>query len=124
MGNLNTLNNTYYKATPEEVLEGEILAIWQDVFEYSDISILDSFYELGGDSIKAIQIVSQLRNRGIQISSQDLFRLSTVQQLAKEIITEMEQLTLDESKILSKIDSIKFEVDRGCRFHERVDGAA
>ena len=124
MNNLEVTNNTYHKATSVGVLEEEILAIWKDVFEYSDISISDSFYELGGDSIKAIQIVSQLRNKGIQISSQDLFDLSTIRRLAEKISTEMEQVTLDESKILNKINLIKFEIAQGCRFHERIEGAA
>jgi len=105
----------------EEELKEEILAIWQDVFGYTHISILDTFYELGGDSIKEIQIVSQLRNIGIQISKLDW--LSTVKQLTKEIRTG--KGTLDESENLDVVDLTEFE--RYCRdrlFYEKIEEAA
>jgi len=115
------LMNYYYGGNKMTELEKEILVVWQEVFDYADISISDSFNELGGDSIKAIQIVSQLRDKGIKIVSQDLFELSTVRQLAKKITAEAEQETLDQSKFLDKIDLMKFEAaGKGRRFHEKI----
>ena len=122
MNNIKILNNTYYKESSEEVLEEEILTVWQDVFAHYDISILDSFYELGGDSIKAIQIVSQLKSKGIKITSQDLFKFLTIRELAKRIRTERESSVLDASCILDKIDLTEFE--KNCRdrlFREKLE---
>jgi len=115
------LMNYYYGVNEMTELEKDILVIWQDVFNYADISITDSFNELGGDSIKAIQIVSQLRNKGIKIVSQDLFELSTVRQLAKKICAEAEQGTLDQVKFLDKVDLVRFDAAvKGRRFHEKI----
>ena len=123
LNNLTKLNDTYYKAMSEKELKEEILAIWQDVFGHTNISILDTFYELGGDSIKEIQIVSQLRNIDVQISRLDWS--STIQQLVKEISIETGKRTLDESKNLYTIGLTAFE--RSCRdrlFYEKKEEVA
>ena len=109
LNNVKALNNTCYKTTSEEALREEILAIWQDVFGHSDISTSDSFYELGGDSIKEIRILSQLRSTDIQISRLDWF--STIRQLAKKISTKTGRETLDGSRSLDDLT----EFERACR---------
>ncbi len=46
--------------------------IWEDVLEVSDISVLDDFFDLGGDSILAITMIDRLRECGVLISLTDL----------------------------------------------------
>jgi len=45
VSNLKILNDIFYTAISEEELKEEILVIWRNVFNHSNISILDSVYE-------------------------------------------------------------------------------
>lgn len=45
-------------------IEKELTKIWMEVFRVDTISIDTNFYELGGDSLIAIQIISRI-NKGI-----------------------------------------------------------
>ncbi|RDW58914.1 uncharacterized protein DSM5745_11120 [Aspergillus mulundensis] len=49
------------------------------------ISVDDSFFHLGGDSITVMQLVAQCRRRGLSISTPDVFLHRTVAQLAKYV---------------------------------------
>ncbi len=43
-----------------EGLEGRIAAIWERVLGVGDIGVHDSFFEIGGDSLSGVQVMSQL----------------------------------------------------------------
>ena len=56
--------------TPEK----ELAAVWQQILGVREVSAESNFFACGGDSIKAIQMVGQLRRRGINgIAPADLF---------------------------------------------------
>ena len=60
--------------------------IWQDVLGIPSISINDNFFALGGDSIKATQVVNRIRQRlQVDVSIQSLFVAPTVAALAQEL---------------------------------------
>jgi amino acid adenylation domain-containing protein/non-ribosomal peptide synthase protein (TIGR01720 family) len=66
----------------------KILAmIWQEVLGHTGIGIRDNFFEIGGDSIKAIQIASKAHKHGIKINISDLFKYPVIQELSKHIST-------------------------------------
>ncbi|WP_177242416.1 non-ribosomal peptide synthetase [Amycolatopsis marina] len=61
----------------------EVLAeIWCDVLGIERIGVHDRFFELGGDSILSIQVVSRAAQRGIRLAPRDLFQHQTVAELA------------------------------------------
>ncbi|XYI03830.1 non-ribosomal peptide synthase/polyketide synthase [Sorangium sp. So ce1128] len=64
--------------TPEEAT---LAAIWGEVLEVDRVGIDDGFFELGGDSIRSIQVLSRARERGIALSLQELFQLRTIRAL-------------------------------------------
>ncbi|TXS34775.1 non-ribosomal peptide synthetase, partial [Streptomyces sp. t39] len=65
--------------TPAETLLARLFA---DVLGLETAGIHDSFFELGGDSIVAIHLVTRARAEGLVISPRDVFRLRTVAALA------------------------------------------
>ncbi|KAF6615660.1 non-ribosomal peptide synthetase, partial [Paenibacillus sp. EKM102P] len=69
-------------AAPRTVAERALVAIWQSILGVSTVGILDNFFDLGGDSIKAIQIVSRAFQAGYKLDMKDLFRYPTVATLA------------------------------------------
>ncbi|WP_214324847.1 non-ribosomal peptide synthetase [Nonomuraea sediminis] len=54
-------------------LESDLLAIWRETLESGDITVDDSFFDVGGDSIRAVRMVGLMRERGLDVSVQDLF---------------------------------------------------
>ncbi|WP_155617222.1 non-ribosomal peptide synthetase, partial [Paenibacillus polymyxa] len=72
-------------AAPRTVTERALVAIWQSVLGVPTVGTLDNFFDLGGDSIKAIQIVSRAFQAGYKLDMKDLFRYPTVATLAPHI---------------------------------------
>ncbi|GGO21535.1 non-ribosomal peptide synthetase [Micromonospora parathelypteridis] len=63
-------------------LERRLAEIWAEVLHLVEIGIGDDFIELGGDSIRAMQIVARARDIGLIRRPTDLFSHPTVAQLA------------------------------------------
>lgn len=72
---------TEYVAARDNV-EKLLCQIWQDVLDLERVGIHDNFFDLGGDSILSIQIISRLKQVGITLSVKQLFQQQTVAQLA------------------------------------------
>lgn len=73
-------------AAPQTALEEQILNIWSEVFKREKIGIHDNFFDLGGYSLLAIQIVSRLRQAlDIEVILPHLFESPTVAELAQRV---------------------------------------
>ncbi|MFE3141389.1 amino acid adenylation domain-containing protein [Streptomyces scopuliridis] len=70
---------------PRTVTERTLCRIWADVLGTDQVGVHDSFFELGGDSILSIQVVSRARRAGLELYSRDVFVGQTVAGLAAEM---------------------------------------
>jgi len=78
------LSSAYVAAGNE--IEMNLAQIWQQLFGYDQIGIKDDFFELGGDSLKAITMLSRIHQElSADISLNELFRCTTIEQLAQHI---------------------------------------
>ncbi|WP_157108382.1 phosphopantetheine-binding protein, partial [Aldersonia kunmingensis] len=68
---------------PSTPMEETIAAVMAEVLGIERVSVDDSFFALGGDSIVSIQFVSRARARGIRFSPRDVFEQRTVAGLAE-----------------------------------------
>ncbi|MFN0199968.1 MAG: amino acid adenylation domain-containing protein [Bacteroidia bacterium] len=62
-----------------------LFTIWQIVLGISNIGTNENFFQLGGDSIKAMQMSSMLHQEGYKISLKDIFQFPNIQQLAERL---------------------------------------
>lgn len=67
---------------PKSKVEIEIARLWQQILGVEEVGIDDDFFDLGGDSIVNIQIVAAARNKGIEITPQQIFDYPSIRQLA------------------------------------------
>ena len=67
---------------PEGAAEEAIAAIWQRFLKVERIGRQDSFFELGGDSIIALQVVGQARREGWALKPNHLFQHQTLAAVA------------------------------------------
>src|SRR5690606_38001458 len=67
---------------PQTDNERILAAIWAEVLGVERVGRQDHFFELGGDSIVALQVVSRARQQGLGLTPKDLFQQQTLSQLA------------------------------------------
>ncbi|MEK3902760.1 amino acid adenylation domain-containing protein [Paenibacillus sp. FSL R7-0179] len=72
---------------PETEMEELLVDIWQDVLAMRQVGVEQNFFELGGDSIKALQIAARLSGRGYKLEIRDLFQYPEIRLLSKYIRT-------------------------------------
>jgi len=70
---------------PRNEVEGKLLKVWQEVLGVENIGIFDNFFEVGGDSIKVIQISARLNKYGLKFQTNDIFSNPTIEQLAPHV---------------------------------------
>ncbi|MGD1946197.1 MAG: amino acid adenylation domain-containing protein [Croceivirga sp.] len=69
--------------------EQQLVHLWEQVLDISPIGIDDNFFEMGGDSILSIQIISKARKLGLELSADQLFEHQTISELSRVITPNM-----------------------------------
>ena len=77
------LKDEYVAPRTEE--EQVLASIWGKVLHKEQIGVKDNFYSLGGDSIKSIQVISQLKRNGYTLKIDLLLSTPVLENLAKHI---------------------------------------
>jgi amino acid adenylation domain-containing protein len=77
---------------PTGEMEKNVEAIWCQVLKRSAVSITDDFFELGGNSLKTMQLISAYhRQFEVKLSFADLFTFTTIASQAELILTATRQ---------------------------------
>ncbi|AKF95952.1 non-ribosomal peptide synthetase [Brevibacillus laterosporus] len=75
-------NHTVERKAVKTEKEALLIRIMEEVLQKDSIQTRDNFYQLGGDSIKAIQIVSKLKDAGYRIQVKDILANPIIEYLA------------------------------------------
>jgi amino acid adenylation domain-containing protein/non-ribosomal peptide synthase protein (TIGR01720 family) len=67
---------------PRTPAEQTLARIWCDVLRLDQVGVHDDFFELGGESILSIQIVSRANQAGLRLKARDVFEWGTIAELA------------------------------------------
>ena len=71
---------------PRTPVEAQIAKIWGEVLKTDRIGVTDRFFDLGGQSMLAVQVISRLRDRlQVDVPVQSLFDETTVESLAAQV---------------------------------------
>lgn len=80
-----SLSQREYSA-PVTMYEEKIAEIWKKMLGVQDVGLYDDFFELGGNSLYLIELMVQIQDSfSIQISVNQLFKLSTLLGMAKTV---------------------------------------
>ncbi|WP_288424903.1 non-ribosomal peptide synthetase [uncultured Spirosoma sp.] len=83
------LTDMAQRRQPETTIEKTIAAIWRDALGVQQISVEDDFFDLGGHSMIAVQVMTQLETEtGRRLPLSTLMTHSTIQKLASLFETE------------------------------------
>ncbi|NSA01810.1 acyl transferase domain-containing protein/acyl carrier protein [Clostridium beijerinckii] len=81
---------------PKTEIEKQVASIWREILGVKIISIKDSFFELGGESLYAAKIVNRIKERlNIVVPINMLFEYKTIEEFSKYISS------LDKNKVIS-----------------------
>lgn len=65
-------------AAPRDATERLLAEIWRDVLAIDRVGINDRFFNLGGDSIRAVILAGVLADQGLEVSVPDIFQHQTI----------------------------------------------
>ncbi|MGW0366580.1 amino acid adenylation domain-containing protein [Streptomyces sp. NPDC002990] len=72
---------------PRDATEETLAAVWAEVLGVGRVGVHDNFFDLGGDSILSIQVVSRARQAGLLLTSKLLFVHQSIAALAGVVTT-------------------------------------
>ncbi|MDK9861241.1 amino acid adenylation domain-containing protein, partial [Staphylococcus equorum] len=85
---------------PTNDMESAVAKTFGAVLHVDQISIHDNFFEMGGDSLKAIKLTS-LISKSYNISIKDIFELQTIASISKALVER------EEMNVMTKLDALK-----------------
>jgi acyl carrier protein len=94
---------------PRTPIEEQLAKTWADILSLDHVGVDDNFFDLGGHSLAATRVVSQLiKQFQIEVTLRSLFESPTVSQMAT-VIVEHQGKKLDENelnRILADLESL------------------
>jgi amino acid adenylation domain-containing protein/non-ribosomal peptide synthase protein (TIGR01720 family) len=105
---------------PRDERERMVAAAWCKVLHRESVGIRQNYFELGGDSITAIQIVGLLRREGWEVHVRDLFQYPTIEKLVHRVrlvSQPIEVRPLEPTAPLSPVQHWFFEFHQGSLHH-------
>ncbi|MGZ4041254.1 MAG: amino acid adenylation domain-containing protein, partial [Bacteroidia bacterium] len=87
---------------PRTIAEKVLVETWSDVLKRAGIGVKDNFYNLGGDSIKSIQVVSRLKQKGYLLKVEHILRTPVLEELTG-LMQQSVQVT-DQSEIEGSVE--------------------
>lgn len=120
--NASSINSINRNSDMNEIssTEEQLLQIWRDILKVNNISLDDNFFDIGGDSIAAINVQIEAVKYGLNFEYADIFNYPTIRKLSKKLpLTEdnfienydysrvnkvLERNSIQNFKTISKID--------------------
>ncbi|MGE5343746.1 MAG: amino acid adenylation domain-containing protein [Candidatus Omnitrophota bacterium] len=107
-------------AAPRNRIEKTLVDIWKKALKLEKVGIRDSYFHLGGDSMKAIHLLNMINKElSSDLKIVDLFTNETIEKLA-ECLTGEDPFVSDTEReqVIREIESLKARVLAQCDFPE------
>lgn len=122
VGNIRAASKMSAVIEPRTEMEKQVARIWKEVLGVSQLSVDDTFFELGGDSLTAMRLINRLRVAlQTDISVRMLFELPSVEKLSaalaetstREAVGRVAAAAAPAGDLLTNLDSMsEDEIDR------------
>jgi len=74
---------------PGSAVQRRLIEIWSEILEHSNFGVTDDFYEVGGDSLKAVNLIACLEAEfSLSLSSTQLYDAPTIEKQARVVNLE------------------------------------
>ncbi|WP_370949850.1 amino acid adenylation domain-containing protein [Amycolatopsis sp. cg5] len=95
---------------PRSVVEATLAGVWAEVLGLERVGVEDNFFDLGGDSILSIQVVSKIRQAGLAMTSKDLFLNQTIARLGTVVVPTVDS-SADQGPIEGPVPLVPIQRD-------------
>lgn len=96
---------------PDTEAESAVIQVFTEILNIKEkLSVTANFFSLGGDSIKAIRIVSKLREEGYQVTVPDIMGKKTPRKIAEGITKEVAKI-IDQAEVSGPVTPIPIQKD-------------
>ena len=102
--------SSFYKtgaSVTQTEAEIQLVEIWEEVLGFRPIGVHDNFFQIGGDSILSIQIVTKARQKGIFLPPNRIFEHQTISELA--LFAKSENKNIVEEKIVGNVSLLPIQ---------------
>ena len=100
------LSNPY--VAPTNQLESAIAEIWEGLLGIEHVGIHDNLFDLGGDSLLVIQIVSRIRETlRVEVSLRAIFETPTIAELAASLDRLLQSMHEDTEKVAETLNLVE-----------------
>ncbi|MGE7607510.1 phosphopantetheine-binding protein [Peribacillus frigoritolerans] len=70
-------------AVKERLIEEKLIGFWQEILEQETIDTDSNFFDLGGNSLLAMQFIQMVKNNlGVRLPIKVMFEQSTIKELS------------------------------------------
>ncbi len=90
---------------PRNETEEAVCSAFREILNVDQVGITDGFFELGGDSIKAIRIISKLRNDGYTATVKDVMTGKTAEKIAIYVKNNSGDRKYEQGEVIGKVES-------------------
>ena len=108
--NLLEENISYKYVPPRNNIEKLLVDIWAKTLNLEKVGIEDNFFNIGGDSLSAIKIVTTASKYGIVLSAQSFYKYPTIKLLAKYAIDKKDVPILNDTYSTDKVPLKKSQI--------------
>ena len=82
---LNSINTETEYIAPETSEEKIVTQAIEKVLDVEKVSVTDNFFDIGGDSLKAIELTARLEEKGYTVAIKTIFSSKDIRDFAKSL---------------------------------------
>ncbi len=107
---------------PRTPLETTLAELWAHILKMEKVGVTDKYFDLGGDSIKAIRLVSQINERlKTAIGMVDLYTHRTIASLAEKMALNPAVIDqTNQERIIADIQALKERITQDIQVGENI----
>ena len=89
---------------PQNETENKVLSIWKEILEIDKISVVDKFFDIGGNSLNALELAAEIKKKfNVEIGIRHIFEMPSIKEQA-EYIQRKYELTESRFTVAPKKD--------------------
>ncbi|WP_254846670.1 non-ribosomal peptide synthetase [Hymenobacter sp. CRA2] len=96
---------------PRTEQEAQLAAIWQQLLGRDSVGVTDNFFEIGGDSIKILRMVSEVRQKmSLEIAVADIYKHGSIEHILAHCLQhqgQAAQRAATEAAVRAEIEALK-----------------
>ncbi|MBE1491976.1 non-ribosomal peptide synthetase [Plantactinospora soyae] len=89
---------------PRTAIEVRVAGVWREVLGLDRVGVHESFFDLGGHSIRAVALVGKLRAAGFEVAVRDVFQFRTVAEFAEAMSEKMPAESVEGVSVVGSVD--------------------